>query len=178
MNTVKYYIAVEDIPLPKENQKQGSRTVTYPAGQAEIPDKQTCISRGELLVSEGETTGDPITARLAFGTSQQFTYPKSSVVPVTDEEYQLLAPIKCLPDRLALSRNRDALLALAKLKVEDRVRVTILLELGSPSISLGTTSCAATVKYIGEIEGEVGRHFGLQIKVCTYVQFSQIQYIQ
>ena len=101
---------------------------------------------------------------------------QSGVVPVTDEEYQLLAPIKCLPDRLALSKNKDALLVLAKLKVEDQVRVTILLKLDSPSISLGTTSCAATVKYIGEIEGEVGRHFGVQIKVCTYIQLSQIQY--
>ena len=168
MNTVKYYIAVEDIPLPKENQKQGSRTVTYHAGQAEIPDKQTCISRGELLVSEGASTGDQITARLVFGASQQFTCPKSSVVPVTDEEYQLLAPIKCLPDRLALSKNKDALLALAKLKVEDRVWVTIPPKLDSPSVSEGTASYAATVKYIGEIEGEVGRYFGMQFEVCTY----------
>ena len=148
-----YCIALKDLPLVKDEGQ---------SSWARIKDiaKPTHLLKGELIIVQDGGDGDYVRGRSTTDDSKRFVCKKMYVSPLTDDEYQLLAPVKSPGERWALFNDKQALYAITSLKPDNKTWVSI------PGLS---TYHRATIRYIGEMEGEVGFYFGVELQVCTYV---------
>ena len=124
------------------------------------------VLQGELLVSEAQPhDGIHAMYSLALDRSKKVSCSSSDVIPLSQVDYEWLAAIGKTIDRWQVYYQQDKLEGVKKLKVDDKVWVSLPGSDGQPSELLGSSCCHATVKYIGPLQDIPGRWLGVETKV-------------
>ena len=160
-----YCIALQDLPLVKDEGQSNWAKIKEKAKEMANLTGPTHLLKGELLIVHDEGFGDFVRGRSTTDDSKRIVCKKMYVSPLTDSQYQLLAPVKSPGERWALFNNQQALYAIKSLKPEDKTWVSIPVQQHPTSGLPGSTCHRATIKYIGEIKGEVGWYFGMELQV-------------
>ena len=169
-----YYIALQDVPLVKDDKQSnwlGKKARELKEFVAPAP--PTHLLKGELLIVDDNTLPTHFRGRSASDPSKQFVCPKFHVASLTETEYQILAPIKLPSDRLVLYRNQYTLGTIKTLQSDDKIWVSVPVQQDATSGLVGSSCVRATIRYIGGIQGEVGRYFGVELPVCQLLLLTE-----
>jgi hypothetical protein len=184
-NTSEFCIANQDIPLVKDDGQS-----TWIKGKAIELLKDIGLAsgspdhllKGDLIAIDGYTSKGSVHGTLVSDHSKRIECPKSNVTSVTDTEYRLLAPIKVASARWDLFNSTDAMQIVRRLKLDERVWVSIPVNEGSISVA-GSGCLPGTIRYIGPIQDEIGTYFGIELQVsalcecCIVVDMSMMNII-
>ena len=160
-----YCIALQDLPLIKDEGQSSWGRIKERAKEFANLTGPTHLLKGELVIVHNGGVGDCVHGKSITDDSKRIACKKMCLSFLTDREYQLLAPVKPLADRLALYNNKQALYTIRKLKPDDKTWVSLPVQQHLTSGLAGSTCHRATIRYIGEIQGEVGFYFGVELQV-------------
>ena len=120
-----YCIALQDSPLVKDEGQSNWTRMKEKAREFANLTGPTHLFKGELIIVHDEGLGDYVRGSSAIDDSKRIVCKRICLSFLTDDEYQLLAPVKPLGDRLALFNNKQAMYTIKKLKHDDKTWVTI-----------------------------------------------------
>ena len=156
----RYYIACQDIRLQREFWLEFKYVLSSQSPFA---------LKGDLLVIEGDDTGDIVHGTVAFDPTKKIKCLRSSVAYVTRTEFRILAPIKIPSDRWELFKDKQRMEMITGLRVDEHVWVTVPVEQESQSGLISTGCLRGTIRYFGEIGKEIGTYFGIELQVSTSI---------
>ena len=152
----EYFILRNDVPIAKANNFLKNWLHTLNAD---------CVLRGELLVKEAQPQdGGHAMYSLALDRSKKVSCASSDVGSLSEDDYEWLVAIQKLVDRFQVYSQQEKLDAVKRLKVDDRVWVSLSTSHGVP-LRLMASCCQATVRYIGPLQGLPGRWVGVELMV-------------
>ena len=124
------------------------------------------VLQGELLVKEAQPhDGSHAMYSLALDRTKKVSCSSSDVIQLSQVDFEWLAAIGKTIDRWQVYIQQDKLEGVKKLKVDDKVWVSLPASDGKPPELAGSSCCHATVKYIGPLQDTVGRWVGVETKV-------------
>lgn len=150
----EYFILRSDIPISKANKKLLN---TQNADH---------VLKGELLVKHSKSVGSGRSMySLPLDKSKIVSCSSSDVVPISEEDFAWLVAIKSTTDRHQVYTQQDKFKAVKKMKVGDKVWVSLPISDGTSSMLPASSCCQGIVRYIGPIKGMPGRRAGVELKV-------------
>ena len=153
----EYFILRSDIPIAKANNLFKKLLNTQNADH---------VRKGELLMKKSQSDGSGRSMySLPLDKSKMVSCGSSDVVPISEEDFEWLVAIKSTMDRHQVYVQRDKFEAVKKMKVGDKVWVSLPISGGTSSTLPAPSCCQGTVRYIGPIKGMPGRHAGVELKV-------------
>ena len=160
----EYFILRTDVPIAKANNFLRNLLGTQNADH---------VLKGELLVKEvlpqdGSHQSHALYS-LASDRNKKVSCSIADVIPLSEDDYEWLAPIRKNMDRWQVYVQGDKLESAKTLKVGGNVWVSLPVGDGNPHHLQGTSCCQATVQYIGPLQDTPGRWVGVELKVCMYV---------
>ncbi len=156
----EYFILRSDIPIKKANNLFKKLLNAQDADH---------VPKGELLKKEPQSTGGERSMySLPLDKSKMVSCGSSDVVPISEEDFDWLVAIKSTKDRHQVYTQRDKFKAVKKMKLGDKVWVSLPISDGASSMLPAPSCCQGTVRYIGPIKGMPGRRAGVELKVGQY----------
>ena len=138
-----------------------------------------CVLQGELLVKEAQPQdGSHATYSLTSDGYTKVSCASNDVAPLSQDDYEWLVAIQKPVDRFQVYGQQEKLDAIKRLKLDDKVCVS-LPTIDGASFKLATYCCTATVRYIGPLKYVRGRWVGVELVVRQKVllaMFSEVLY--
>ena len=156
----EYFILRNDVPITKTNNFLKNLLSNSNADR---------VLKGELLVKEAlphdgsYQNQSHAVYSLALDRPKKVSCSSSDVAPLSVDDYEWLAAVAKPIDRCQIYNQRGKFEAVKKLKVDERVWVSLPASDGTPLP--GSSCCQATVQYIGPLQDQPGRWVGVELKV-------------